>query len=108
MSKTRTVKKAEPPILNRIAIVLKEERKTNRWLAAETGFSETTISQWANNRKQPNLYSLYLISLLLQRDLRDLVISSTAVEQQLREEQIKLLKLLGESGKRTKSKKSNG
>lgn len=105
MSKTKKAKKAAPPILNRIAIVLKEERKSNRWLAAETGFSETTISQWANNRKQPNLYSLYLIALLLQRDLRELVISSTTVEEKLRQEQIKLLKWLSEASKRVKGGK---
>src|SRR5690349_9204995 len=102
MASSRTSKKIEPPALNRIAVVLKEERKSNRWLAAESGFTETTISQWSTNRKQPNIFSLYLIALLLRRDLKDLVVSTIALEEKVREEHIKLLKRLAEGNKRVK------
>lgn len=102
MVTSRTSKKVEPPVLNRLAIVLKEERKSNRWLATETGFTETTISQWSMNRKQPNLFSLMLIALLLRRDLKDLVISITSIDEKIRDEQIRMLKKIAERGKRAK------
>lgn len=105
MAKSRTTKKSEPPVLNRIAIVLKEERKSNRWLATETGFTETTVSQWSTNRKQPNVFNLYLIALLLRRDLKDLVISISSIDEKIREDHIKMLKRLAEGSKRVKGLK---
>lgn len=105
MVTSRTSKKVEPPVLNRLAIVLKEERKSNRWLATETGFTETTISQWSMNRKQPTIFNLYLIALLLRRDLKDLLVSTHATDDKTRTDHIKLLKRLAESGKRVKGLK---
>ena len=107
MAKSRKIKQADPIVLNRIAIVLKEERKSNRWLANNTEFTETTISQWVNNKKQPTLYSLYLISLLLERDIKDLVITTSLLDDKMRREQIKALKKLIETGKRVKPVKKH-
>ena len=58
--------------LNRLAIVLKEEKKNNRYLATELGYAENTVSSWTRNAFQPSLYTFYRIALLLNRDLPDL------------------------------------
>lgn len=88
-------------IINRIAIVLKEERKTNRWLASETGFSETSVSKWVTNNKQPNILIFYLIALILRRDIRDLFLSRGDIAEETRKEEIRILLAVAQKSKRT-------
>ena len=78
MSKSKGLKSKESHIIivNRLAIILKEERRSNRWLASEIGFTETTVSKWVTNAKQPNIFIFYMIALVLRRDLQDLFIST--------------------------------
>jgi DNA-binding XRE family transcriptional regulator len=102
MSKSRNSKSKELPILiNRLAVVLKEERRSNRWLASEIGFTETTVSKWVNNAKQPNVFVFYMIALVLRRNLQDLFISTKEITDQERTEHLKILVKLVEKGKRT-------
>ena len=102
MSKSANLKSKKSPLLiNRLAIVLKEERRSNRWLASEIGFTETTISKWVNNAKQPNIFVFYLIALVLRRDLKDLFVSSIEVSEKERASQLKILVEMVEQGKRT-------
>lgn len=56
--------------------MLAEKDKTSRWLAEELGYTESMISRWVSNRKQPPLEVLYNISLLLKVDIRDLLESN--------------------------------
>lgn len=88
-------------IINRLAVVLKEERRSNRWLASEIGFTETTVSKWVNNAKQPNVFVFYLIALILRRDLKDLFISSEEISDKERASHLKILTEMVEKGKRT-------
>ncbi|MGJ7030854.1 hypothetical protein [Niabella hirudinis] len=102
MSKSTSLKNKKSPILiNRLAIVLKEERRSNRWLASEVGFTETTVSKWVNNVKQPNIFVFYLIALILKRDLKDLFISSEEINDKERVSHVKILMEMVEKGKRT-------
>lgn len=102
MNKSTSLKNNKSPILiNRLAIVLKEERRSNRWLASEVGFTETTVSKWVNNAKQPNVFVFYLIALILKRDLKDLFISSEEISDKERVSQVKILMEMVEKGKRT-------
>ena len=39
--------------INRLKIVLAEKKRTNRWLAAQLGKNEATISKWCTNTTQP-------------------------------------------------------
>ena len=39
--------------INRLKIVLAEKKKTNRWLAAQLGKNEATISKWCTNTTPP-------------------------------------------------------
>lgn len=106
MSKSKVFKNKELPTINRIAVVLKEERRSNRWLASEIGFAETTVSKWATNAKQPNIFVFYLIALVLKRDLKDLFVSTSDVDEIERSNHLEILKELVDQGKRTgKSKR---
>ena|ERR1700730_9416794 len=102
MSKPRNLKSKDLPIgINRLAVVLKEERRSNRWLALEIGFTETTISKWANNAKQPNIFIFYMIALALRRNLQDLFFSTKDISEMDRTEHLKILAKIVEKGKRT-------
>lgn len=59
--------------LNRIKVVLVEQRKTGKWLAEELEKSTCTISKWCSNTVQPDLATLDKIATLLNVDIRDLI-----------------------------------
>ena len=59
--------------LNRIKVVLVEQKKTGKWLAEQLGVSTCTVSRWASNTAQPNLSTLNDIARLLKVDPRDLL-----------------------------------
>lgn len=59
--------------LNRIKVVLVEQKKTGKWLAEQLGVSTCTVSRWASNTAQPNLSTLNEISRLLKVDPRELL-----------------------------------
>ena len=103
MSKSKGLKSKESPIIivNRLAIILKEERRSNRWLASEIGFTETTVSKWVTNTKQPNVFIFYMIALVLRRDLQDLFISTNEISEAERGKHLKILADMVERGKRT-------
>ncbi len=62
-------------VINRLKVVLAEQRRTNRWLAEKIGKSENTISKWCSNKSQPSLDCLLQIARLLDVDVRDLLVS---------------------------------
>lgn len=62
--------------LNRIKAALAESGRTNKWLAEQLGKDSTTISKWCTNTIQPDLQSLYKISLLLDVNIKDLLIDT--------------------------------
>ena len=61
--------------LNRIKVVLVEQKKTGKWLAEKLGVSVTTVSRWCSNSTQPDLQMLSKIAILLKVDTRDLLTS---------------------------------
>jgi putative transcriptional regulator len=61
---------------NRIRIVLIEQRRPEKWLAAELGVTHTTVSRWCTNLMQPSLEKLYQIADVLNVDVRTLLKSS--------------------------------
>lgn len=62
--------------LNRLKIVLIEQGKTGKWLAAQLGKSSCTVSKWCKNTVQPDLQTLYSISKLLNVSIKDLLIDN--------------------------------
>ena len=45
-------------VINRIKIVLIEQRHTGKWLAEQLGVSVTTTSRWCSNAAQPDLSTI--------------------------------------------------
>ena len=76
MSNLKSKRQADKIIINRLAAVLKEEGVSNKALAAELGYEETTITKWATNTIQPPLATFFRIALTINRDLKDFFISS--------------------------------
>ena len=67
----RTINMSEKAI-NRIKVILAEKRLTNKWLAAQLGRTESTVSRWCTNEKPPTIDTFIEISNVLEVDLRDL------------------------------------
>ena len=59
--------------INRLKVVLAEKNRTNRWLAAQLGKNEATISKWCTNSTQPSLSDLVAIAKCLEVDTKDLL-----------------------------------
>lgn len=59
--------------LNRIKVVLVEQKKTAKWLAEEIGKDPSTVSKWCTNTSQPSLETLSKIADILNVKLSDLV-----------------------------------
>lgn len=62
--------------LNRIKVVLVENKRTNKWLAEELGKDPATVSKWCTNTSQPDIQTLSKIASLLRVDIRELLIST--------------------------------
>lgn len=63
--------------LNRLKAVLAEQQKTGKWLAAQMGKSNCTVSKWCSNSVQPDLKTLNEIANILDIDVKDLIVSRT-------------------------------
>ena len=60
--------------INRIKIVLVEEKKTYKWLAEQLGYAQGTVSKWCTNTIQPNLETLIQIAKVLNVDIKRLIV----------------------------------
>lgn len=63
-------------IINRIKVVLVEKQRTSKWLAEQLGKSENTVSKWCSNKTQPSLDTLLEIAMVLDIDIRELLVST--------------------------------
>lgn len=62
--------------LNRLKVVLVENKKTGKWLAEQLGKSNCTVSKWCSNTVQPDLKTLNDIADLLKLDVKELIVSN--------------------------------
>lgn len=62
--------------LNRLKVVLAEQKRTGEWLAETLGMNEATISQWCPNVSQLSLETLFAIAKALEVDMRDLLVKT--------------------------------
>ena len=60
--------------VNRLKLVLVEQKKTSKWLSEELGVSPSTVSQWCTNSSQPDVASLLKIADLLEVDIKELLV----------------------------------
>jgi len=59
--------------INRIKVVLAENKKTSKWLATQLEKDPATVSKWCTNTSQPDLNTLTKIAELLDIDRRELI-----------------------------------
>jgi len=62
--------------LNRLKVVLVEQKRTGKWLAEKLGKNEATVSRWCTNESQPSLETLFAIAKALNVDVKELLIST--------------------------------
>ena len=58
--------------VNRLKLVLVEQKKTSKWLSEELGVSPSTVSKWCTNSSQPDIETLSRISKLLNVGVEEL------------------------------------
>lgn len=66
--------------INRLKVILAEKRLTNKWLAVQLKKTESTISRWCTNEKQPTIETFIEIANILDVDVKDLFISTKVKE----------------------------
>ena len=59
--------------MNKIKIVLKEQGRTQTWLAQELDKSYVVVTNYVNNKHQPSIATLNKISNILNVDVRELL-----------------------------------
>ena len=59
--------------INRLKVVLAEQKRTNKWLAEQLGKDQTMVSKWCTNTTQPSLEMLMKIAQALGIEAKDLL-----------------------------------
>lgn len=62
--------------INKIKVVLVEQKKTGKWLAEQLGKDPSTVSKWCSNKMQPSLEMLMQIAEKLDVDVRNLIVTT--------------------------------
>lgn len=62
--------------LNRLKVVLPEQKKIGKWLYEQLGKDTSTVSKWCSNKMQPSLEILMRIAKILDVDIRELIITT--------------------------------
>ena len=58
--------------INRLKVVLVEQKRTGKWLAEVIGKNEATVSRWCSNVVQPPIETFVQIAEMLNVDVREL------------------------------------
>ena len=59
--------------INRLKLVLVEQKRTSKWLAEKLGVNPSTVSKWCTNTSQPPLETLIQIAQYLGVTIQDLL-----------------------------------
>lgn len=59
--------------INRLKLVLVEQKRTSKWLAEQLGVNPSTVSKWCTNTSQPPLETLIQIAQHLEVTIQDLL-----------------------------------
>ncbi len=62
--------------INRLKLVLVEQKRTAKWLAEVLHKAPATVSKWCTNTSQPSLETLRDIANILDVDVKELLHSS--------------------------------
>ena len=58
---------------NQIKKILKEQRRTQTWLAEQLDKHQTSVSRWCANTDQPSLINLHKVAEVLEVSTKDLI-----------------------------------
>ena len=61
--------------MNRIKEVLEEKGIKQTWLAERLGKNYNMVNSYVQNRRQPSLDDFYKITKILDKDVKDLIVS---------------------------------
>ena len=59
--------------INRLKLVLVEQKRTSKWLAEQLGVNPSTVSKWCTDTSQPPLETLIQIAQYLGVTIQDLL-----------------------------------
>lgn len=59
--------------VNRLKLVLVEQKRTGKWLAEQLDKDPSTVSKWCSNTTQPTLDILVKIAKVLNIDIKELI-----------------------------------
>ena len=59
--------------VNRLKLVLVEQKRTGKWLAEQLGKDPSTVSKWCSSVTQPTLDTLVNIAKVLGVSIKDLI-----------------------------------
>jgi len=62
--------------INRLKVVLVEQKRTGKWLAKQIGKDPATVSKWCTDASQPGLETLIQIAEILNVNVRELLINT--------------------------------
>ena len=65
--------------MNRIKEILKQQGRSQTWLAEQVGKSYNVVTNYCNNHSQPSIVVLNSISKILDVDVRELLVSNKRV-----------------------------
>lgn len=74
--------------INRIKIVLVENKRTAKWLADELGKGPVTVSKWCTNSSQPSLETLVQVAEALDVDVRSLIVQTKKSRIEIKAEKL--------------------
>lgn len=74
--------------INRIKIVLVENKRTAKWLADELGKDRATVSKWCTNSSQPSLETLVQVAEALDVDVRSLIVQTKKIWSEIKTEKL--------------------
>ena len=67
--------------MNKIKETLKNQGRTQKWIASKIDRSENTISLWCLNKIQPSLEDLYHIAERLNCEVADLLVKKNKLKE---------------------------
>lgn len=74
--------------INRIKIVLVENKRTAKWLADQLGKDSATVSKWCTNYSQPSLETLVQVAEALDVDVRSLIVQTKKSQIEIEAEKL--------------------
>lgn len=66
--------------INRIKEVLKDQGRTQTWLAEKIGKSYVVVTNYCNNNSQPSIKVLRKIAIALDIDIRELLVPTKVMK----------------------------